>query len=196
MAPRNTRQYGDALQATRQIEIAALFAFIGRPLALILKNAFRALALRRLYLLHRPSLASMYCITGGKCKEVGKALLPIGSIAGSPDGAGASYYTFGDRGESELTRYVATAELAFCSIARICDRATLLVQMVAFSSPDWQLRAYLAMLERAGFRESLECVPNDDGNRMWRQVPNRKWYASWRKSIPSSSEVVLFHRLA
>jgi hypothetical protein len=116
-------------------------------------------------------------------------------IAGSPDGAGASYYTFGDRHDAELKKYFLNAEAAFGSLARICDKNTLIVQMVAFAKPDWQLPAYLAMLERAGFQEIDAGLMDDIGSRIWRRVPNRKWYASWRKSIPSSSEVVLFHRL-
>jgi hypothetical protein len=114
-------------------------------------------------------------------------------ITGSADGAGASYYTFGDRHDRELKKYFKHAQAAFTSLARLCSADTLIVQMVAFAKPEWQLSAYLSMLEEAGLSE----VPTGSNGlgRIWRQVPNRKWYASWRKSIPSSSEVVLFHQV-
>ena len=71
-------------------------------------------------------------------------------IANSLDGEGASYYTFGDRHSTDLTKYFSQAEAAFRSVAGICDRRTVVVQMIAFSEPDWQLPAYLAAMERAG----------------------------------------------
>ena len=93
------------------------------------------------------------------------------------------------------------AEKYYCSLARICDLETLVVQMVAFADPVRQLPQYLAMLDSAGFREvyvngmATEPIPEAQ-ERLWRKVPNRKWYASQRGSIGASKEVVLFHRLA
>jgi DNA modification methylase len=117
-------------------------------------------------------------------------------IANSRDGEGASYYTFGDRHSSGLKKYFSAAEAAFRSVARICDRETVIIQMIAFSEPDWQLPAYLAAMERAGLRELSLDGSGPMDSRIWRKVPNRKWYACWRKGTPSSSEVVLFHKLA
>jgi hypothetical protein len=117
-------------------------------------------------------------------------------IANSLDGEGASYYTFGDRNSTDLKTYFSQAEAAFRSVARICDRDTVIVQMLAFSEPDWQLPAYLAVMEQAGLRELSFDGSGLMDSRIWRKVPNRKWYACWRKGTPSSSEVVLFHRLS
>ena len=38
-------------------------------------------------------------------------------------------------------------------------------------------------------------LANGDDGRVWRGVPNRKWYARNRGEIAASKEVVLFHRL-
>ena len=118
-------------------------------------------------------------------------------IANCPDGRGESSYTFGSRKQRDLASYYENASAALNSIARISDRKTTLAQMIAFSDPSWQLPQYLAIMEKAGFVESKmsHSAKWPDG-RIWRSVPNRKWYAGPRGSIPSCSEVVLVHRLA
>ncbi len=74
--------------------------------------------------------------------------------------------------------------------------------MVAFGDPVGQLPRYLEMLDSAGLKEVDVAHKAGDGlipnahERPWRQVPNRKWYASQRGSISASKEVVLFHRIA
>ena len=116
-------------------------------------------------------------------------------IAGTLDGAGSSFYTFGDRKQKNLRDYYAQAQRAFCSLARVSDTDTTLVQMVAFSDTSWQLPEYLKMMEASGFEEVLfpELANARDG-RSWRSVPNRKWYADAKGATSSSKEVVLFHR--
>jgi hypothetical protein len=56
---------------------------------------------------------------------------------------------------------------------------------------------YLSVADDVGLREyflaELEGVK--DG-RLWRTVPNRKWYADQRGETHGSQEVVLFHRRA
>lgn len=116
-------------------------------------------------------------------------------IADALDGNGASYYTFGDRQEPQLARYFREARAGFTSIAKVADRDTLVVQMVAFSDPSWQLPAYLQVMEDAGLEEvRFPAIANDDEGRVWRGVPNRKWYARNRGQISASKELVLFHR--
>jgi hypothetical protein len=85
---------------------------------------------------------------------------------------------------------------AFKSIAKIVTPATTVVHVVAFAEPHWQLPEYMSMMERAGFKEidAPDPVDSHDG-RVWREVPNRKWYASQRGIIHASREVILFHRL-
>jgi hypothetical protein len=112
------------------------------------------------------------------------------------DGQGASYYTFGDRKAQGLNIYFSQALAAFKSVARIADKETLIVQMVAFSESRSQVKRYTKMMMNAGFAEvKFPELANRPDGRVWRTVPNRKWYASQRGTIPSSSEVVLFHRL-
>lgn len=122
-------------------------------------------------------------------------------IANSLDGAGAAYYTLGDRKDHDLKKYFEEAEKCFRSVAQICDQRTLVVQMVAFPEPAQHLPRYLEMLASAGLKEV--CVTHmgkvsssNPQDRLWRRVPNRKWYASQRGSIGASKEVVLFHRIA
>jgi len=116
-------------------------------------------------------------------------------IANSLDGNGLSYYTFGDRKQPGLRNYFETAFQAFSSISAIADSDTTVVQMVAFSAPAWQLPLYLETMERAGFNEvQFAEIANGDDGRVWRSVPNRKWYADQRGAIAASKEVVLFHR--
>ena len=116
-------------------------------------------------------------------------------IAGAWDGHGESYYTFGNRKESDLSHYFNTALASFQSITRIINKRTKVIQLVAFSNPEWQLPRYLKMMEDAGFKEIQSKFDSPDG-RAWRSVPNRKWYARHRGNISPSIEVVLFHKLA
>jgi hypothetical protein len=112
------------------------------------------------------------------------------------DGCGASFYTFGDRQQHDLSNYYIHAQHAFRSLARIADPETVVVQMVAFSDPSWQLPNYLSMMTGAGFEEFRFTKQSDSADgRLWRFVPNRKWYASRKGNIGASKEVVLFHRL-
>lgn len=118
-------------------------------------------------------------------------------IAGSQDGHGASFYTFGDRKQHELVGYFQKAFEAFRSVASVAGPKTIIVQMLAFSEPSWQLQEYLSVMKKAGLSEiKFRDLANDTDGRIWRQVPNRKWYASQKGTLGASSEVVLFHRLS
>jgi len=118
-------------------------------------------------------------------------------VVGCPDGNGASYYTFGDRKRPGLTPYYDNLSRAYNSLARIADKRTMLVQMVAFSDPSWQLPKYLAVLNDAGFKEiKFASIANSEDGRVWRSVPHRKWYAESRDRTLSSREVVVFHKPA
>lgn len=117
-------------------------------------------------------------------------------IADSVDGQGSAYYTFGDRRQQNLHGYYAMLRDAYASVARIANSDTLIVQLVAFSNPSWQLPRYLKVMADAGLAERRfrTCANSADG-RLWRSVPNRKWYADQRGPTTSSKEVVLFHQL-
>jgi hypothetical protein len=112
-------------------------------------------------------------------------------IANSMDGHGLSHYTMGDRHERMLTTYFKNIEDSFRSIGTLCEKQTVIVQVLAFSDVEWQLPKYLATMHSAGFSE-IEATTE----KIWRDVPNRKWYAQQKGKIPSSREVILFHKLS
>jgi hypothetical protein len=115
-------------------------------------------------------------------------------IANRLDGDGAAYYTMGAR-TKELNSYFANLKASLKSVAALCDRDTVVVQVVAFAQPEWQLPRYLSVADDVGLDECLlpEGTYTPDG-RLWRTVPNRRWYADQRGTTNGSQEVVLFHR--
>jgi hypothetical protein len=116
-------------------------------------------------------------------------------IANKLDGAGSSYYTMGDRKYPELRTYFENLETNFRSITNLCGPETKVVQMVAFSDPQWQLPRYLETMERLGLSEVLlPTLQGERDGRLWRSVPNRRWYSDQRGETPGSQEVVLIHR--
>jgi hypothetical protein len=121
-------------------------------------------------------------------------------IANRLDGAGLSYYTMGDRKNPELRTYFENLEATFRSIALVCDDETTVVQMVAFSEPEWQLAKYLEVMSKCGLQEVCPWKRADLGDgadgRLWRDVPNRRWHADQKEHAPGSREVVLIHKKA
>lgn len=122
-------------------------------------------------------------------------------IANQLDGDGERYYTLGNRREKELRGYFDNLERTFSSIARLLGPDGLLVQMVAFAQPEWQLPRYLEVMDDCGLSElsptgAFDASPVDEASRLWRDVPNRKWHASMQVQNAGSKELVLFHTAA
>lgn len=115
-------------------------------------------------------------------------------IANRLDGAGSSHYTMGDRKYPELRTYFESLEASFKSIAKKCGPDTTVVQMVAFSDPEWQLPRYLEVMEDCGLVENRPWGLKDGDGRLWREVPNRKWHAHQKSHSPGAQEVVLVHK--
>jgi hypothetical protein len=116
-------------------------------------------------------------------------------IADKLDGAGGSYYTMGDRKNPALPIYFANIKATMSSVAAIASEGTAIVQMVAFSDVSWQLERYLKTMEEAGLQEMfLPTLQGQGDGRLWRSVPNRRWYSDQRGNTPGSQEVVLIHR--
>lgn len=113
-------------------------------------------------------------------------------IANKLDGDGERYYTLGNRHEKGLATYFDNLRASFEAVAKVCDNETTIVQMIAFSQPEWQLPKYLEAMELAGLTEVGDLA--DDDSRLWRDVPNRKWYAQFQTNQSSSRELVLFHK--
>jgi SAM-dependent methyltransferase len=123
-----------------------------------------------------------------------EAPLPF-MIANKLDGAGSSYYTMGDRKYPELRTYFENIKATMSSVAAVADACTIVVQMVAFSEPKWQLPRYLETMEEAGLTEvRLPALRCERDGRLWRSVPSRRWYSQQRGETPGSQEVVLIHR--
>ena len=115
-------------------------------------------------------------------------------IANMLDGALPKFYTMGDRKERELRSYYENVTAAYRSIRQICERSTIVVQVVAFGDAAWQMPKYLDVMSETGFEEILLPGINDsDDGRLWRNVPNRKWHADQMGDTPGSREVVLIH---
>ncbi|MGB7098416.1 MAG: DNA methyltransferase [Xanthobacteraceae bacterium] len=125
-----------------------------------------------------------------------EAPLPF-MIVNKLDGAGGSYYTMGDRKYPELRTYFEKIKATMSSVAALADSRTMIVQMVAFSDPSWQLRRYLNTMRDAGLTETfLPALKGERDGRLWRSVPGRRWYSEQRGDPPGSQEVVLIHRKA
>lgn len=116
-------------------------------------------------------------------------------IANKLDGSGESYYTLGHRHNLGLKSYWANLTKVLRSTVALSSEETVFVQVVAFSEPEWQLPSYLKVCEDVGMCEVHLTGLGSPDHRLWREVPNRRWYAGQMGSIPASQEVVLFHRL-
>jgi DNA modification methylase len=109
-------------------------------------------------------------------------------IANCNDGQGGSFYNFGDRRESAADKYFAKSLTTLKAIRGVMKDGGYMIQMVAFNRPADHLPRYLKNMVEAGFAEVSV------GNRIWRQVPGRKWHARQKGKTNSSKEVVLVHR--
>ena len=69
-------------------------------------------------------------------------------------------------------------------------------QLVTIHGRGYLLNSCLKVLENAGFSETNYAnITNAPDGRLWRLVPNRKFYADQKGDIPASKEVLLIHRL-
>jgi DNA methylase len=115
-------------------------------------------------------------------------------LANLNDGNTASFYTLGSRGTAlGLQNYFWNIENSFHSIRRVIAPTGMVVQMLAFSDAESQLPHYLDAMNRAGFVESGG-LTIDGRSRVWRSVPNQRWYCHNGRQQDSGKEVVLFHR--
>jgi hypothetical protein len=104
-----------------------------------------------------------------------------------------SAYTFGGRSRAGVLKYFGLITQSFLSISKVIHPKAVVVQLIGFSNSDEQLPLYLKAMEQAGYEEIFPL--SADKRRLWRDVPNRKWYAKAQKKWDSSKEVLLFHRI-
>lgn len=116
-------------------------------------------------------------------------------ISGTRDGKGTAYYNLGDRRNREAADYFERLDTSFRSIRSVMKDGAVLVQMVAFSDPQRDLRRYVSTMRGAGFTEFPLAALSPDGRhrRLWRSVPNRAWHAATKGATASSREVVFLH---
>ena len=114
-------------------------------------------------------------------------------ISGTGDGYYNSHYTFTPRNGS-IDLYISRIVDSFSAVRRMVNSNAVVVQLVAFSEPRKQLPRYLEAMEAAGFMEDRVIGER----RIWREVPNRKWYnrTNEKRRAPASREALLIHRPA
>jgi len=104
------------------------------------------------------------------------------------------FYTFGYRGSKVgIETYFKSIYNSFSHLHRALARKGLVVQLVAFSDKKTQLEAFLDAMSDAGFREMRNLMRASNDGRVWRDVPNRKWYNKLDSASNKCQEVVLFH---
>jgi hypothetical protein len=118
-------------------------------------------------------------------------------LADRQDGNGLAHYTMAARSDRSQATYFKRLEAAFADVAQLCSSSTVVVQMVGFHDPECDLPRYLAAMQAAGFAEARlpELATGKDG-RLWRSVPNRRWWSAQNAGIQTSAEVVLVHTLS
>lgn len=116
-------------------------------------------------------------------------------IINSLDGQGSAFYTFGHYQSHAKKTYFDVAKKAYTSIRSIIHEEGIIVQLVGFSDHKKFLGRYIEMMDSAGYEEIvMKTDAIDRIKRIWRSVPNRKWYANSKNKISSSKEVLLVHR--
>lgn len=105
-------------------------------------------------------------------------------LIGSQDGQGLSYYTMGSRTPTGLENYFRSIQEAFESVRPFLRDTARVCLLLAFRDPVVHLPLFLQAMSRAGFGLG-DCPP------LWRQVPNRKWYAKRQSDQSAAREVLL-----
>lgn len=115
-------------------------------------------------------------------------------ISGTNDPRSEAYYTLGGRSKAGVVKYFDLITQSFLSISKVIHPKALVAQLVGFSDSTVQLPSYLKAMKEAGYKEIFPLSEN--GKRLWRDVPNRKWYTNIGDRWDSSKEVLLFHVLS
>jgi hypothetical protein len=113
-------------------------------------------------------------------------------IADVPDGYYASHYTGGSRTPTGERNYYSLIKTAFTAMRTILAPDGIVAQLIGFSDIKNQLPKYLATMSEAGFERWAPDRSQEE--RLWRYVPNRKWYAKLQGAVDASTELLLFHR--
>lgn len=117
-------------------------------------------------------------------------------LANKLDGNAGTFYTFADRRAKAPDRYLDKLRKCFGAIAKLGNKSTTFVQLVAFPDADVQLPLYLRTLREAGLSQCDVLERGTYVASVSRDVPNRRWYALVTNQTNSSTEFLLIHRLA
>jgi hypothetical protein len=104
-----------------------------------------------------------------------------------------AYYTFGGRSKAGVIKYFELVVQSFLSISKIIHREAVIAQLVGFSDSNVQLPLYLKAMQKAGYKEIFPLSAG--GERLWRDVPNRRWYTNIGEKWDASREVLIFHNV-
>ena len=114
-------------------------------------------------------------------------------ISGCEDGHATDYYTFGGRqSKAGIDKYFDTAQRTHEAIRSVMNKNAYFIQLVGFNNKKQQLNRYLECMSNAGFDEATR-EGSQRQSRLWRKVPNRKWYTRFTDTSSSSKEVALIH---
>lgn len=114
-------------------------------------------------------------------------------VIGSDSLESESHYTMGSRHDKNcLEIYITGMSAVFSNLNEVLKKNGLVIQVVAFTDLKRQLPLYLAAMNENGFVEVRNVDTSSFDGRLWRDVPNRKWFN--RTSNTTCKEVVLFHR--
>jgi len=116
-------------------------------------------------------------------------------IADCNDGHPTSHYTLGDRSSKGIDDYFDNITKAFSSVAALSDQRTIFVQLIAFQNTE-HMERYLWAMNACGLTEFFLLPRHASADRrIWRTVPNRRWYADVSESQSGSKhEVVMLFR--
>jgi hypothetical protein len=117
-------------------------------------------------------------------------------IINCSDGQGASHYNFGGRSQKHLQSYFEKSLATLRAIRAVMRDGAYMVQMIAFADVEEYLPPYLGNMNAAGFEEvgNTRDTSRAREDRIWRDVPNRKWHAVLKGRTSGSREVVLIHK--
>ncbi|MES2625270.1 MAG: DNA methyltransferase [Pseudomonadota bacterium] len=118
-------------------------------------------------------------------------------IANKQDGKGLSHYCMHARSNDNGDRYFSLIRETFEAMRKLVDDDATVVQLVAFSKPEFQLQRYLSVMEQSGFYSIQNSSGLDEHHSSWqRAVPSRKWYTHLNAAnkVTGGREYLLIHK--
>lgn len=105
------------------------------------------------------------------------------------------FYTMAAReSTASLEIYITNMLAVFENLNAVMEKNGVFIQVIAFSDLERQLPLYLDAMNEAGFLEIKNIDTNSSDGRLWREVPNRRWFNRVEGRRSSCQEVVLFHK--